>query len=103
MFVYTGENLTYTFRTKLFRGIIYKHIGWFDNKDRAPGILSNILSEDISCLNGLTTESISLLLEAILSFLIGIILAFIYSWKISFVTLAISPLVMIGGLAMAKI
>jgi len=39
-----GENLVKTFRMKLYTGIIYKHIGWFDSKERAPGVLSNILS-----------------------------------------------------------
>lgn len=48
IYSYLGENLTYTVRGKLFTGIIFKHLGWFDNKERAPGILSNVLSEDIT-------------------------------------------------------
>lgn len=64
IFVYVGENLTFTVRKELYTAILYKQISWFDNKERAPGILSNVLSEDIACLNGLSTETISTLLEA---------------------------------------
>jgi hypothetical protein len=49
-------------RKKLFKGMIYKYISWFDNKERAPGVLTNIFSEDISLLNGLSTETVSIML-----------------------------------------
>lgn len=47
-YTYTGENLTLTLRNMLFEGIVYKQLEWFDHKERAPGILSNIISEEIS-------------------------------------------------------
>jgi hypothetical protein len=47
-------------RKKLFAGILHKDIKWFDNKDNAPGILTSLLAEDISLLNGLTTETIAI-------------------------------------------
>lgn len=78
--MYLGENLTFSVRKQLFNGIIYKHLAWFDNKDRAPGILSNVLSEDVTLLNGLTTEVISLLIESFLALVIGMIISLIFSW-----------------------
>jgi hypothetical protein len=66
MFGLGGENLTLIMRDKLFKSIIYKHVGWFDSRDKAPGILTNILSEDIITLNGMTTESIAIYIEAVL-------------------------------------
>lgn len=54
-FAIGGENLTYTLRVKLFRAILHKSVGWYDSKLRAPGILTNMITEDISALNGLTT------------------------------------------------
>ena len=80
IFMYVGENLTFDIRIKLFKGIIYKQISWFDNKDRAPGILSNVLSEDIGALNGMTTEHLAVLVEAFLSLIIGIIIAMFFTW-----------------------
>jgi hypothetical protein len=49
-------------RKKLFTGILYKDIKWFDNKHNSPGVLTTLLAEDITLLNGLTTETISIYL-----------------------------------------
>lgn len=103
LFTHAGENLTFKIRKMLFSGIIYKQIAWFDRKERAPGVLSNILSEDINCLNGLTTDTISILLEAALGFLVGIILSLIYTWKMALITLAVTPLVALGAILMSRL
>jgi ATP-binding cassette, subfamily B (MDR/TAP), member 1 len=98
LFLYVGENLTFDVRNELFKGIIYKHISWFDNKDRAPGILSNVLSEDIGVLNGMTTEHLAIILEAILGLFIGVILAMFYTWRMGLITLVLVPFVAFGGI-----
>ena len=46
-----------------------KKVSWFDSKDKAPGILVNIFTEDIANLNGLTTETLFTILETILCIL----------------------------------
>jgi len=38
-----AENLIAKVRFKLLEAIIHKHIGWFDDKDKAPGILGSII------------------------------------------------------------
>jgi hypothetical protein len=43
-FGYGSENLTYKIRILLFNELLHKHIGWFDDKNRAPGILGNIIN-----------------------------------------------------------
>lgn len=103
IFGYVGENLTYAVRRKLFVEMLYKQVAWFDTRDRAPGILTTILSEDIAQLNGLTTETISLFLEAILEICLGIILALIYEWRIALITAAVSPFIFVGGVMMSKL
>lgn len=75
-----GENLTFTLRVKLFESYLSKHIGWFDNKNRAPGILTNILTEDISAVNGLTTESLGIAVEAGLGLFFSCVICFIFTW-----------------------
>jgi len=75
-----AENLIYKLRKKLFASIIYKHIAWFDSRAKAPGVLSNILSEDITELNGLSVETLSTIIEAVLALVIGIVLALTYNW-----------------------
>jgi ATP-binding cassette subfamily B (MDR/TAP) protein 1 len=90
-------------RVMLFEGIIYKHVAWFDSKDKATGVLSNVLSEDITLLNGLSTESISIILESLFTIIIGIALSLYFSWRMALITLAMIPLVMLGGLISNKL
>lgn len=56
-----------------------KHVGWFDDKQRAPGILSNMLIENISAVNGLTTEAIGVIIEAVLGLAISCAICFFFS------------------------
>lgn len=95
--------MTLNVRVKLFDNIIYKHIGWFDSKAKAPGILSNVLSEDISLLNGLSTETIAILAEAIGTVVVGIIIGFYFSWRMALITLGMIPLVILGGAISIKL
>jgi len=75
-----GDNLTLGLRIKLFEAILRKHIGWFDNKDRAPGILTNIITEDITAVNGLTTEAIGVMIEAALGLTISCVICGAICW-----------------------
>ena len=54
-------------------------------------------------MNGLTTETIAILTEAVLTMGIGIILALVVSWRIALVTIACSPLIFMGGVMMSKL
>jgi len=87
----------------LFENILRKHIGWFDNKERAPGILTNIITEDITSVNGLTTEAIGILIEAFLGLLISCLICFFFSWRLAIVVSLMSPFMVLGGLGMAKL
>jgi ABC-type multidrug transport system fused ATPase/permease subunit len=103
MFGIGGENLTLAVRRKLFEGILYKHVGWFDSKDKAPGVLTNMLSEDISTLNGLTTETISILAETFLGLLISCAICIYFEWRLGLICVAVSPCMVLGGLFMSKL
>jgi ABC-type multidrug transport system fused ATPase/permease subunit len=103
IFFVAGENLTLDIRNMLYKGIIFKHLAWFDKKDRAPGILSNILSEEIGVLNGLTTEHLAILIEAYGGLVIGTIFALFLTWKMGLVTICLVPFVSLGGIAMSRL
>ena len=102
-FGFGGDNLTLKLRIRLFEAILRKHIGWFDNKDRAPGVLTNILTEDISAVNGLTTEAIGIMVEAFLGITISCLICFYFSWQLAIIVTLISPFMVFGGLGMAKL
>ncbi len=98
-----GENLTFSVRKLLFSSIIYKHVAWFDSKDKAPGVLSNILSEDIALLNGLSSETTSIIMETVMTITLGLAIALYFSWRMALITVALIPLVIAGAVISMKL
>lgn len=98
-----GENLTYKIRVMLFESILMKHVGWFDSKDRAPGVLVNTITEDITKLNGLTTEALGIIVEASVGMTVSAAICFYFTWQLGLVVTAVSPLMALGGLGMSKL
>lgn len=103
MFGITGENLTYNVRKELMRGILYKQVQWFDREDRASGILTSVLSEDVCALNGMTTEVISTLMEAALGIFLGLLVSMFFAWRMALLTVACSPVMLVGVVAMSRL
>ena len=99
----SGENLTHSVRKLLFKGIIFKQVSWFDDEKKAPGVLTTVLSEDVAMLNGMTTETLSTVLEALLGLVLGVILACIFSWRMALLTIATVPIMIVGVIAMSKL
>ena len=95
--------MTFSLRLRLFEAILRKHVGWFDSKDRAPGVLTNLLIEDIAAVNGLTTESIGIICEAVLGLIASCAICFVFSWQLAIVVTLISPFMVLGGLGMTKL
>jgi len=103
LFSLAGEGLTISVRKQLFTEIMYKNVAWFDRKSRAPGILSTVFSEDISNLNGLSTEIVGTMAETAFTLIFGISISAFYQWRMTLVCLAATPLVMLGGVLMARL
>lgn len=82
---------------------MYKNVYWFDRKSRAPGILSVVFSEDITKLNGLSTEIIATLGEMFFCLTIGMSISAFFQWRMTLICIAITPMVMFGGFFMSKL
>jgi len=87
----------------LYASILVKNIGWHDSAENATGILSSTLATDVQTLNGASTEALSAYAEAFSSMIGGIIIAFIFSWKVALVAIGVAPFMIIGGVIGAKI
>lgn len=46
-FGYVGENITLNMRSNLYKAIVKKDIGWFDNRENAPGVLTSVLASEV--------------------------------------------------------
>jgi len=98
-----GEHLTHNVRKELLKGIIYKQISWFDSEKKAPGVLTNVMAEDISALNGMTTETLSVVMQAFLSIGLSLAMAFWFEWRTACVALVCSPIIIGGAFGMARL
>ena len=76
---------------------MHKQICWFDRKSRAPGILTDVLTEDITNLNALTTESVGVLTECLFTLLAGCAMSFYFEWRMAGCCLLAIPFVVLGG------
>jgi ABC transporter transmembrane region len=103
LFGIMGEKLTYEIRKELLRGVVFKQLSWFDHENRAPGILTNVFSEDVSNLNGMTTETLSTVIEAGLSLVIAISIACIYCWQLSLLVAISLPIMLVGVVFMSRL
>lgn len=92
-----GENVAFNIRRKLYRKILEKNQGWFDERENAPGILTTTLSSDAQIINGVSTEGLGSILEAVCAVIIGVAIGFIFSWRMSVLCICIAPLAGITG------
>ena len=65
--------------------------------------MTNILTEDINAVNGLTTEAIGIMIEAALGITISCLICFYFAWQLAIVVTLLSPFMVVGGLGMAKL
>ena len=72
-------------------------------KENAPGILTNTLASDAQVINGASAEGLASMLEGLCSLLLGIGLAFLYSWRMSLVCVGVSPFMLLGAILNFKI
>ena len=98
-----GENITLNMRSKLYRAIIQKDIGWFDDRKNAPGVLTSVLASDVQKLNGASTEGVSVITESCFALICGVVLGFIFEWRLTLVALACVPFMMFGGAMNSKL
>ena len=80
MFGTLGNNVTGKVRTMLYQGILQKNIGWFDNRDNGPSVLTSSMAKDTSLINGVSTESLGPQIEGICAVLIALGIGFYFCW-----------------------
>jgi len=102
LFGVVGENVTLSMRSKLYMTFMRREIGWFDYSDNNPGVLTGVLAKEIQVINGAATEGLGSQFEAVFALLVGIILAFIFQWKVTLVCFACVPIMAVSGYLQGK-
>ncbi|KAI9321889.1 P-loop containing nucleoside triphosphate hydrolase protein [Dichotomocladium elegans] len=92
IFEIVGERYTERLRSKIFKSYLKQEIGYYDN--HTVGALTAKLAVDARNVNELVTTVPRDVVHVISTAVAGFVVSFFYSWKLSLILLAMSPVVM---------
>lgn len=93
LFNYAGVWLTTRVRSMTFKAIMRQEMAWFDKDTSSVGALSARLSGDAAGVQGAIGYPLSGLIQAFSNFVVGLTLAFYYSWKLALLCLSTCPII----------
>ncbi|KAF4026409.1 hypothetical protein G4228_018624, partial [Cervus hanglu yarkandensis] len=96
-FAKSGELLTKRLRKLGFRAMLGQDIGWFDDLRNSPGALTTRLATDASQVQGATGSQIGMMVNAFTNIAVAMIIAFLFSWKLSLVIVCFFPFLALSG------
>ncbi|CAL8095688.1 unnamed protein product [Calicophoron daubneyi] len=97
LFGVSGERLARRLRSSYFDAILHQEIGWFDQPDNQPGALTAKLSTGVSKLKAFYGSQIGTILQAVVTIVVCLIIAFTYSWQLTLVYMAFFPVIIVVG------
>eukprot|EP01130_Rhizamoeba_saxonica_P018964 TRINITY_DN9689_c0_g1_i1.p1 TRINITY_DN9689_c0_g1~~TRINITY_DN9689_c0_g1_i1.p1 ORF type:complete len:604 (+),score=160.59 TRINITY_DN9689_c0_g1_i1:42-1853(+) len=95
-----GEKISRKLRSRYFDALMKQEIAYFDQ--HSSGTLTSRLSADIILIQGGISEKFGQIFYYGAQVLGGVIISFIYGWKMTLVMLAASPLMVIAGSLQTK-
>ena len=92
-----GNSLAAGMRRKLYGAVLHKQMAWHDDKLNAPAIIGNMLNAEVQSLQVVAIDITAASLEGFGGILIGLTMAFVFSWPIACCLIAIAPLMMLSN------
>ena len=92
-----GERITTVLRSDLFESILRREIAYFDDEKNSVGALTVRLADDPRLVHEATGETFANQLQAVCTLVIGLLIGFSATWKVSLVVLACFPVSVIAG------
>lgn len=89
-------------RMELYEAVLRKDIGWHDHRENSSGIMTSTLSSDVQMLNGVSSDGLAVMTEAVVCLLFAVGFSMYWSWPMACVALVATPLIMICGAITAK-
>ena len=101
-FSVAGQKLIQRIRLMCFEKVVHMEVGWFDEPEHSSGALGSRLSADAAIVRALVGDALGLLVQNISSAVAGLVIAFLASWQLAFIILALLPLIGVNGYIQAK-
>ncbi|OMO64124.1 hypothetical protein CCACVL1_22032 [Corchorus capsularis] len=102
LFSVAGCKLIQRIRSTCFEKVVRMEIGWFDEPEHSSGSLGARLSADAATLNSLVGDKLAQMVQSIVSLVAGLVIAFVASWQLALITIALLPLIGINGYVEVK-
>ncbi|CAH0578089.1 unnamed protein product [Chrysodeixis includens] len=96
-FTTAGLKMTSRLRKQYFEALLRQEIGYYDKSSNTVGAICARLSGDTAEVQGATGLRIGIILQGVSSVVIGVVMGFIFNWKLTLVSTAFLPL-MIGSI-----
>ncbi|XP_065439362.1 ATP-dependent translocase ABCB1-like isoform X3 [Chrysemys picta bellii] len=89
-FLTSAARQTARIRQKFFFAILHQEMAWFDTSQN--GTLNTQLTDDINTIQEGIGDKFCIFVQFFATFLTGIVIGFVYGWKLTLVILSVSPL-----------
>jgi len=90
-FELAGARLTKKIRSMTFAALLRQEAGFFDLEGNSMGALTTVLATDAAGVGDMVTKTWGDLVQLVSSSITGLLISFIYSWRLSLVILAAMP------------
>ena len=92
-----SENLVYKVRLSMFNKLLRLPVSYFDKKENTAGAISSRLATDAFQINNMVSGVLGVMCLNMATVGASLVFALVYSWKVTLIALAVSPLMVIIG------
>ncbi|KAL1216232.1 ABC transporter B family member 21 [Cardamine amara subsp. amara] len=96
-FSIAGCKLVQRIRSMCFEKVVHMEVGWFDETENSSGAIGARLSADAATIRGLVGDALAQTVQNLASVTAGVVIAFVASWQLAFIVLAMLPLIGLNG------
>ncbi|RDX62091.1 ABC transporter B family member 11, partial [Mucuna pruriens] len=92
-----GGKLIKRIRKMCFEKVVHMEVSWFDESAHSSGEIGARLSSDAAAVRALVGDALGLLVQNIATAIGGLVIAFLASWQLALIVLALAPLLALNG------
>ncbi|XWS31898.1 hypothetical protein CRYUN_Cryun23aG0115300 [Craigia yunnanensis] len=101
-FSVAGCKLIQRVRSMCFEKVVHMEVGWFDEPDNSSGSIGARLSADAATVRALVGDALAQMVSNLASAVAGLVIAFVASWQLALIILALIPLIGVSGYIQVK-
>ncbi|KAM3688214.1 hypothetical protein ACB098_10G136700 [Castanea mollissima] len=102
LFAVAGCKLIARIRLMCFEKLVHMEIGWFDEPVHSSGSVGARLSANAATMRALVGDTLGQMVHVIAAATAGLVIAFLASWQLAFIILALIPLIGVNGYIQIK-